>query len=327
MSGFLFLAGAAVLLAVGAELFADNAASAGRRLGVGALTVGVLLAGAEPEELVTAVLAAVRGQPGIAVGDALGANITLLTLALGVLGLASVVALDTRIRDYAIGAGLAGLAGSAAVADGVIGRVEGAGLIIVFVVLVAIVWRRDGGAPAIGELAELDGLDERPDAPDPDGDLTASADVVEPARGPARGLALAVVGLSVMGAGGWAAVTGAERIVAGLGIAETAVGLTLVALATSAEFVALVPAAARRGMPELAVAGIIGSVAYNATVTLGGAALARPLVVEGLGIVAPAAVVLAALVALAALVTDRLPRWVAALLVMAYLLYVALLLG
>ena len=53
--GLLLLAVAAGLLLAGAELFAEHAASAGRRLGVTGLAVGVLLAGAEPEEMLTAI--------------------------------------------------------------------------------------------------------------------------------------------------------------------------------------------------------------------------------------------------------------------------------
>lgn len=84
-------------------------------------------------------------------------------------------------------------------------------------------------------------------------------------------LALAVV--AAMGTGGWLAVAGAERLIDLAGVGGSVVGLTAVALATTAEFIALVPAAVRRGVPELAAAGIVGSVLYNATVTLGAAAL------------------------------------------------------
>jgi len=60
-----------------------------------------------------------------------------------------------------------------------------------------------------------------------------------------------------------------------------------VALATIAEFVALIPAAVHRGIPELAAAGIVGSVLYNATVSLGeGAALGG---LPSTGVVVPAA--------------------------------------
>jgi cation:H+ antiporter len=75
-------------------------------------------------------------------------------------------------------------------------------------------------------------------------------------------------------------------VVIALGLTDSAVGLTLLALATTAELFALAWAAMRRGVSEIAVAGVIGSVAYNATATLGVAALVRPLTVTG--ILAPA---------------------------------------
>jgi cation:H+ antiporter len=48
--GLVFLSIAAGLLVGGAELFAENAGAAGRRLGISGFAVGLLLAGAEPEE-------------------------------------------------------------------------------------------------------------------------------------------------------------------------------------------------------------------------------------------------------------------------------------
>ena len=85
--GFGLLAVAAVLLTIGAELFAEHAADASRRLGVTALAIGLVLAGAEPEELVTAVFASGQHHPGIAAGDAIGANVTMLTIVLGLAAL------------------------------------------------------------------------------------------------------------------------------------------------------------------------------------------------------------------------------------------------
>ena len=63
------------------------------------------------------------------------------------------------------------------------------------------------------------------------------------------------------------------------GVTESVVGLTVLALATSAEMVALVLAAHRRGLTEIALAGAVGSVAYNATVSLGLAAWVDPLAI------------------------------------------------
>lgn len=70
---------------VGAELFVENAALAGSRLGLTRLAEGLLLAGGEPEELITAVIAALRGQGGTAAGDAIGASITMLSLVVGLI--------------------------------------------------------------------------------------------------------------------------------------------------------------------------------------------------------------------------------------------------
>jgi cation:H+ antiporter len=266
--GLGLLAVSAVVLFVGAELFAEHAAAAGRRLGVSALAVGVLLAGAEPEELITAVTAAARDRPGIAVGDAIGANITMLTLALGLAALLGSLPLGGRVGSYAIGAAVAGGVAAVCLADGRLSQVEGFALVVLYFALVGVVWWRERQPPVIGELAEvLEDGDDDDDWGDEDRRVLER---------PALGLVLAVVGIAVMALGGVLAVQGAERVVDALSATDTAVGLTLVGLATTAELLALVWASARRNVSELAVAAVVGSAAYNATATLGAAALVGP---------------------------------------------------
>ncbi len=63
----------------------------------------------------------------------------------------------------------------------------------------------------------------------------------------------------------------------------------MLALATSAEMVALVWAGRRRGLTGLVVAGAIGAVGYNATVTLGLAALVSPLALGGHNVISTVA--------------------------------------
>jgi len=133
----------------------------------------------------------------------------------------------------------------------------------------------------------------------------------------ALGLVLALGGVVLMAAGGWLAVGGAERVVAALSLTDSAVGLTLLALATTAELFALAWAAMRRGVSEIAVAGVVGSVAYNATASLGVAALVRPLAVTG--VLTPA--IAAAILPLALLAVTRgggLNRQTGAVLVIGY---------
>lgn len=289
MTGALLLAAGAVLLLGGAELFMDNATGAASRLRISMLAVGLLLAGAEPEELVTSVLAAADARPGLAAGDAIGANITMLTAGLGLAALARPVPIGKRLRLFAASSATAGALALAALWDGRVGRPEGAGLLAAYVALVAVVC-----------------LSERQSPP------------AEGRSAPTAALPLAVLGLATMLAGGALAVAGAVRLVETLELTETAVGLTLLALATTAELVALIAAAARRGLTEVAVAGVVGAAAWNATATLGTAAMTRPLVVEGLRWPALAAA------ALPLALTVRLSRQVGAALVIAYAGFVVL---
>jgi cation:H+ antiporter len=278
----------------GAELFVENAAAAARRLGVTVLAVGLLLAGAEPEELLTAVIAALDGHPSLAAGDAVGANITMLTAALGLAALAAPLPFGHRVQSYALASAVAGLLALAALAGGRVSRVEGALLLAGYGALVGVVWWRERQPPMLGELAELDaGGPAELDPGSPAGD----------GRRPMTGLLLALAGVGIMLLGGNAAVAGATRVVAALGQTDTAIGLTLLALATTAELFALVWATARRRATEIAVAGVVGSAAYNATATLGAAAVAHPLTVTGMTV--PAGVAAALPLAVVALAWRR----------------------
>ncbi len=261
----------------------------------------MLLAGAEPEELVTAVLASAQDRPGLAAGDALGANLTMLTAALGLAALARPLPVGRRTRQYASASATAGLLAVLALLDGRVARPEGALLLLAYAVGVAAVWRLERTPPAIGELADLDDDD--------------------PPR--ARALVLVVAGLVLMTAGGAAAVEGATRLVAQLGRTDEAVGLVVLGLATTAELFALVLAAARAGVEEVAVAAVLGSAAYNATTTLGAAAAVAPLDVEGLLLPACAAAVLPLAVAVLGR-SGQLGRTAGAGLVAAYAVFVAL---
>ncbi|MGH3326531.1 MAG: sodium:calcium antiporter [Streptomycetales bacterium] len=318
LAGLGLLTVSAVLLAAGAEMFAGNAASAARKLGVSVLAVGILLAGAEPEEMLTAVLAALEGRPGLAAGDVIGANITMLTAALGLAALTRPLPFGSRVRGYAALSAVAGGCALLALSGGHVGRVAGLLLLLAYAGLVALVWWREKAPPTLGELAEeadREGLQDTPEVRDTEGAR----------RSAATGLVLCAVGVVLMLAGGNVAVGGAVRLVEALGQSDTAVGLTLLALATTAELFALVVAAARHGVSELAVAGVVGSATYNATASLGAAALARPLDVPGMtGPALVAAALPLAVVALAA--RGHLGRAAGALLCGAYAAYLALVL-
>lgn len=305
--GFLLLAASAVLLTAGSELFAEHASAAGRRFGVTALAVGLVLAGAEPEEMVTAIIASGRNLPGIAAGDAIGANVTMLTVVLGFAALARPLELGGRVRFYALAASAAGVAATLTLLGGQVSRTWGVVLVVLYLVAVAVVWRRERRPPAFGEAAEFE--------------EGAETGPVEKDTGAA---VLVLAGVAAMAFGGWLAVSGAERIVTALALRQSVVGLTFVALATTAELFALVWAAFRRGVEELALAGVLGSAVYNATATLGLAALVHPIHATGLVGQAWLAAALPAALVVYALAFRRVGRVGGGLLVAGYGAYFAL---
>lgn len=306
MVGFLLLVASAVLLTIGSELFAEHAAGAGRRFGVTALAVGLVLAGAEPEELVTAVFASARHLPGIAAGDAVGANVTMLTAVLGLAAMARPLRLGGRVRSYALLASATGVAAALALVGGHLGRIGGVVLLALYLLVVAVVWLRERRPPAFGEVAELE-----------------EEEIRSSGERDTRAALLVILGVVGMAVGGWLAVSGAERIVNSIGLSQSAVGLTFVALATTAELFALVWSSFRRGIEELALAGVLGSAVYNATATLGVAALVHPLNFTGIETQAWVAAALPAALVAWAVAFKTVGRIGGGLLVAIYLGYLA----
>jgi cation:H+ antiporter len=82
--------GGAVLLVFGSRLFVDSASTIAAELGVSELIVGLTVAavGTSAPELTTSIVAAVKGQTDVAVGNAIGASIINL---LGIVALSSLV--------------------------------------------------------------------------------------------------------------------------------------------------------------------------------------------------------------------------------------------
>lgn len=92
-----------VLLVLGSSWLVDSAVEIAARLGVSDLVVGltIVAAGTSMPEVVTSVIAAIRGERDIAVGNVVGSNIFNI---MGVLGIASVVAPEgIPVADAVIG--------------------------------------------------------------------------------------------------------------------------------------------------------------------------------------------------------------------------------
>ncbi|MBI5852077.1 MAG: calcium/sodium antiporter [Planctomycetes bacterium] len=129
------------LLVLGANLLIDSASAIARSLGVSELAIAltIVAGGTSAPELVTSVVAAVRKQPEIAVGNILGSNIFNIFLILGLTGAITpqavspqVMALDTPVM-FAVSLALLPVMGRGAH----ISRTEGAVLVIGYV---AYIW-------------------------------------------------------------------------------------------------------------------------------------------------------------------------------------------
>lgn len=88
-----------------------------------------------------------------------------------------------------------------------------------------------------------------------------------------------ILGLGLLGVGGEFLVRGASRLARGLGISPLVVGVTIVAVGTSAPELAVSLHAALAGQPEVSIGNVIGSNLLNLLVVLGAAAVVVPLVV------------------------------------------------
>jgi cation:H+ antiporter len=255
--------GAVGLIVVGAETFAEHLAGASVRMGASTFALALLLAGAEPEELATVVVAARRDLPAVALGDVIGANLTACLVALGVGAVLAPLPFGPRVRRYAVLGLPLGVAAAAVAWDGRVARPEGAVLVLLYAAYVGLIWRAEQRPPALGEVGELDEARE--------GGADGSG-----RRRVGRELAWVLFGVVAMAIGASVLVE-AVRQLSGVEETQARLSYTLVGFATGFELVVLAWSSARRGVGEAAVAGVVGSFAYNATMTLGAGALARPL--------------------------------------------------
>ena len=312
----LVLIAATAAIVWGAETFAEHLGAASVALGVSSFALALLLAGAEPEELATAVVAAWRGSPGIALGDVVGANVTICLVALGVAAWIAPLVFSSAVLLYAaLGIPLGCIAAWFAW-TGHVTRPEGVILVALYLAYVALIWIVERRPPQLGETGELAEAREKASASGPHAPKTRVG----------LDLLLVLAGIAAM-AGGATLLVESVRRLAHIPSAQTTLGLTLVGFATGFELVVLAWSAARRGQSAAVVAGVVGSFAYNVTMTLGAAALVHPLALaHARSLHAPLLAMLAALAAviLLALPSRTLTRPHAALLFAGYAAFLAL---
>jgi cation:H+ antiporter len=273
----LLILGGLVLLAGGGELLVRGAVQIAERLGVSPLLIGLTLVGfgTSTPELVTSVQAAAIGSPGIAVGNVVGSNIANILLILGLSALISPVTVGSNAlkRDGVLVVAVAALLTVIAFVMP-IGRVVGLIFVLGLVGYLFYAWRTERvgtqGHTAAFEKAEAF------EATHPHLHEGGAARQGSGGAGIAISLGLALGGLVLVILGGRFLVDGSIQLARSLGISETVIGLTIVAVGTSMpEFVTSMIAAIRR-QSDVALGNILGSNIYNILFILGVTGLIAP---------------------------------------------------
>jgi cation:H+ antiporter len=250
-----------LLLVWGADRLVAGASAIARNLGVSPLVIGLTIIGfgtSAPEMVVSAV-ATLKGNSGLAVGNAIGSNITNMGLVLGLTALIYPLRLESTAlkREYPMLL-LVMLVCFMMALDGTYSQFEGwtllTGLLMVIIWIIRIGLHRPLSDPLAEEF----------DAEIPKDIPTKIA------------VFWLLVGLIVLPVSSTFLVDGAITIAQFLDVSDTVIGLTIVALGTSLPELATAITAALNREDDLAIGNIIGSNIFNLLGVLGIASVITP---------------------------------------------------
>ena len=269
MSYVLIILGFA-LLVKGADLFVDGSSKIAKKFNIPPIIIGLTIVafGTSTPEAAVSISASITGSEGISLGNVIGSNLANITLILGLTTVISplVVQKKTILKEIPIA-----LMGSVALLVmsldiflnkeniNSLSRVDGLILLIFFGVFVyyilEIAFKAKNSQNLNIEIEEKN---------------TSSTSI---------SLLKFLIGLAGLILGGWLVVKYGQEIALSLGMSETLVGLTIVAIGTSLPELVTSVIAAFKKESEIALGNIIGSNIFNIMFVLGFSASIRPLVV------------------------------------------------
>lgn len=253
-----------ILLVWGADRFVEGAAAIACHFGMPALLIGMVIVGfgTSAPEMVVSAIAASQGNPGIALGNAYGSNITNIALILGLTALLRPISIHSQVlrKELPILTAITALA-AWQVRDGVITRLDAFVLLSVFAGLMGwSIWQ---------------GLRKKDDAlgSEIEQELECHAMQIR------RAFLWLGIGLILLIAGSRLVVWGAVEIAHGFGVSDLIIGLTIVAVGTSLPELASSLIAIRKGEHDIALGNILGSNLFNTLAVVGIAGTIRPMAV------------------------------------------------
>ena len=303
----LFFAGGLTAVIAGADALVRGGSRIADRMGIPELVIGltVVAFGTSAPELVVSGGAAIRAEPGIAVGNVMGSTVANVGLIVGVGALIRPIAVHRRliVRESP----LLILVLSIVMAlswNGALGRLDGLALLTGFCIYLWFLFRWS----ARGE-AKLPGVEEEDEEP-----------LDEETRALLADWARALLGLVGLAVGAHYLLEGANSLAEAFGVPDAVIAATMVAFGTSLPELASTVAAAMRGLGDIAIGNVIGSNVFNLGLVLGASALLRPLEMAPMQViqqVVPALIFCVGLIPLA-YTGMRVNRWEGSLLLLGY---------
>ncbi len=250
-----------IILTWSADRFVDGACGLANNFGISPMIIGLTIVafGTSAPEMMVSAMAAWQGNSGLAIGNAIGSNITNMALVLGVAALIVPLTVQSKTLSREFPLMLVVMLGALAlIINGVLSRLDG--IILLTGMVMMILWsvHLARSAPADDPL---------------EGEFNAEMPAVTTTN---NTWWLLISGLIALLISSQMLVWGAVGVATAFGISDLVIGLTIVAIGTSLPELAATIAAVRKGEHDMAVGGIVGSNLFNILGVLGIAAVIDP---------------------------------------------------
>ena len=277
------------LVVLGADFLVDGASSIAKKFGVSDFVIGLTIVGmgTSAPELVVSFIGALQGNGDIAIGNVVGSNIFNVFMILGATALILPMNITPMNRKKDIPLNIAitlifialGMSRTLfGIGDDVLGRLDGAILLVLFAAYIYMCFRFDTA-----------------------NQTESNEKVVKPALA----AVLIVAGLAGLVFGGRMFVNSATSIAKMLNVSDKLIAITILAGGTSMPELVTCIVAAFKKKGQLALGNILGSNVFNILLILGGSALIHPLSMAGMSYVDLGTLLLSSLVIWASIHTNK----------------------
>lgn len=266
---YIFLLIGFALLIKGADYFVEGASKLAYLLRISPLLVGLTIVafGTSSPEATVSIIAAMEGNSAVSLGNVIGSNIFNITLVVGITAILNPLSVEkATIRKEIPFTLLASIALWVLISDvafqqastNVITRNEGMVLLLFFTIFLYYIF----------EVAKNNREEAQEEAEE-------TAD-----RSWGKNILFTLAGLAAIIFGGDLVVENASKIALSIGMSETLVGLTIVAVGTSLPELITSVTAALKKQSEIALGNIVGSNIFNILLVLGASSTITPLPVD-----------------------------------------------